>query len=388
MQGVSSLEHLPMDVTLKLSDGSIKINKMMLGIVSPVFKNMLYGSFKEASSSEVDLPKDNYKIIKLLFDVVFGDSFELESLDDIIPLMEVVDRYQIKKVQMLRMWDEVILAKFDSSNYIALLQKFSDVMSVAGMEEATNKVMRYCNNNLASNFDSIKDLPEEIVLFLLQRNDIDNLEVDLLYFLLRWYNYHAKELSRTLHLLPQLFNSIRYFLISPRLLLTKVASCRLVDKQILIAALNNVYTKSLGESPDKQNGPRLLSNIQWIVNGKGGNITYDEQEKNLCCFKFSYEDRLVSKKLKNGIYHFDISSDSYCDHKLSVHHCSTDSFLYEIPIKPASNNCTINLFVYREDIFMKTIMNREVLATYSITASSVCIEINAKGGTTLKIRCY
>ena len=47
MQGVSSLEHLPMDVTLKLSDGSIKINKIMLGIVSPVFKNMLYGSLKK-----------------------------------------------------------------------------------------------------------------------------------------------------------------------------------------------------------------------------------------------------------------------------------------------------------------------------------------------------
>ena len=99
MQGISSLDHLPMDITLRLSDGNIKANKMMLGIVSPVFMKMLYGSFKEASSSEVDPPKDNYKIMKLLFDIVFEGSSELESLDDIIPLMEVVDRYEIKDVQ-------------------------------------------------------------------------------------------------------------------------------------------------------------------------------------------------------------------------------------------------------------------------------------------------
>ena len=52
----SSLDHLPMDITLKLSDGSIKANKSLLGIVAPVFKKMLYGSFKEASAEEIDLP--------------------------------------------------------------------------------------------------------------------------------------------------------------------------------------------------------------------------------------------------------------------------------------------------------------------------------------------
>ena len=95
MQQISLLDHLPMDITLKLSDGNIKANKTMLGIVSPVFKRMLYGDFKEASSDEIDLPTDNYKIMKLLFDVVFEGGSEVECLDDIISLMEVIDRYQI-----------------------------------------------------------------------------------------------------------------------------------------------------------------------------------------------------------------------------------------------------------------------------------------------------
>ena len=385
MQGASSLDHLPMDVTFQLSDGSIKANKMMLGIVSPVFKNMLYGSFKEASSSEVDLPKDNYKIMKLLFDVVFGDSFELESLDDIIPLMEVVDRYQIKKVQMLRVWDEIILAKSDP---VTLFQKFSGVMSAAGMEEAAKKFMCFCNNDLVANFDSIKDLPEEIVLLLLQRDDINNPEVDLFYFLVKWHDYHAKELNKPLHLLSQLFQSIRYFLISPRLLLTKVASCRFVDKQILKEALNDVYTKSLDESSDKQKGPRLLSNIHWSMDGEG-RIKYDEEEKNLCHINFKcVEDRLVSTELKNGIYQFDILS-KFNDLNLSVHDYPGESCLYIISLRPKYVRCltttTINLFVYEEDIFMKTTMNHEVLATYSITASSVRMKIS---GNTLKIRRY
>ena len=86
-----------MDLTLHLCDGNMKVNKAMLGIVSLVFK-ILYVSFKEASSDEVDLPKDYCKIMKLFFDIVFEGSCELESLDDILPLMEVVDWYQIKKV--------------------------------------------------------------------------------------------------------------------------------------------------------------------------------------------------------------------------------------------------------------------------------------------------
>ena len=166
-----------MDITLQLSDGNIKANKMMLEIVSPVFKKMLYGSFKEASSSEVDLPKDNHKIMKLLFDIVFEGSSELESFDDIIPLMEVVDRYEIKKVPVQRMCDEAILAELDPSNYVNLLQKFTSVMSEASVKEAANKMMSYCNNDFVSSFDKIKDLPEEVLLLLLQRNDIDNASV-------------------------------------------------------------------------------------------------------------------------------------------------------------------------------------------------------------------
>ena len=69
----SPLHRLPTDVTLKLSDGRIKAQKMMLACVSPVFERMFYGNFKEAKSKVVDLPNDSHKIMKLLLDIVFED---------------------------------------------------------------------------------------------------------------------------------------------------------------------------------------------------------------------------------------------------------------------------------------------------------------------------
>ena len=51
----SPLQRLPSDVTLKLSDGSIKAQKMMLACVSPVFEKMFYRNFKESKSKVIEL---------------------------------------------------------------------------------------------------------------------------------------------------------------------------------------------------------------------------------------------------------------------------------------------------------------------------------------------
>ena len=86
------------DVTFKFSDGrSIKAHGMILAAVSPVFDRMFYGDFKEGKSKEVDLPAESYNSTKLLIDFIHTRTCEIESLDDIVPLMELFDRYQINK---------------------------------------------------------------------------------------------------------------------------------------------------------------------------------------------------------------------------------------------------------------------------------------------------
>ena len=390
MQGISSLDHLPMDITLQLSDGNIKANKMMLGIVSPVFKKMLYGSFKEASSSEVDLPKDNYKIMKLLFDIVFEGSSELESLDDIIPLMEVVDRYEIKKVPMQRMCDEAILAELDPSNYVNMLQKFASVMSEAGIEEAAHGVMCYCDSDFATKFKKTKNLPEEVLLCLLQRNDVYNPEIELFTFLEKWHDYQTKELKKELNLVPKLFQSIRYFLISPRLLLNMVDGCSYVDKQVMMEALDNLYTKPLNErqccegnernNSHKLKAPRHFRTIEWnFYNDPKPSMMY---RGNICHVQYYNTKKpdggriLYSKPLKNGTYSINIS-ECWRNLSLSICACATAECLYEIPVNRATGGIAAILFVYEGDLFLKVLEGCKVRTTHSATTQNTFhIQIN------------
>ena len=88
----------PTDVTLKLPEGNIDAHKMILAAVSPVFERMFYGDFKEGKSRTADLPVDKYKIFKMLIDFIYNGSCKLECMDDILPLVEVMDRYQMKKM--------------------------------------------------------------------------------------------------------------------------------------------------------------------------------------------------------------------------------------------------------------------------------------------------
>ena len=180
----------PTDVTLKLPDGSIDVHRMILAAVSPVFERMFYGEFKEGKSVIVELPNDTSKTMKLLIDFVYYGNCELNNLDDIFPLLEVFDRYQINKLPFYHSCSEFILANLDSSNYLVLLPKFSSVMSEEGIRKAACKVMHYTNNDFITKFDSTKELPEKVLLYLLQM-DTANHEVDVFDFLVKWHDYQS-----------------------------------------------------------------------------------------------------------------------------------------------------------------------------------------------------
>ena len=177
----------PHDVTLKLSDGvNFKAHKVILAAVSPVFNGMLFGNFKEGKSDEVNLEEENGDIMKLFIDFVYNGNCKLDSLDDVLPLMKVIDYYQVNKVPFHIMCGNVILDKLDSSNYLSLLPKFASMMSKESIKKAADKVMCYSNCDFVNKFDETKDLPEEVMPFLLQRNDIHCPEVDIFDFLVKW----------------------------------------------------------------------------------------------------------------------------------------------------------------------------------------------------------
>ena len=389
----------PTDVTLKFPDGSIDAHRMILAAVSPVFERMFYGDFKEGKSVAVDLPKDTSKMMKLLIDFVYCGKCELKNLDDILPLLEVFDRYQINKVPFYHSCSEVILANLDSSNYLVLLPKFASIMSGEGIRKAASKVMHYTNNDFIGKFDSTKDLPEEVLLQLLQM-DITNHEVDVFDFLVKWHDYQTKDLSRTLRLSRQLFCYVRYSLIIPQILSSTVAArCDLVNNQLIGDAYQYIYNscKPLGEydsnecnlepaSPSLRK-PRCSLEMKWSPYSNNITMNYD----NLGNCTVSFHGGLIECKkhvikstpLNNGIYTFSVlsigalsSGNTYnCPDGVISVAVSTPCGRYLYSYALISHNL-ITVYVHDEYLFLKLIEGDKVKSTTSIHETdqlSICI---------------
>ena len=290
---------------------------MVLAAVSPVFERMFYGDFKEGKSMTVDLPKDNCKIImKLPTDFVYHGNCEL-NLDEIFPVLEAFDRYQINKVPFCHMCSDVILTQMESTNYLTLLEKFAKVMSEEGIKKAAYRVMRYTNRDFITCYDTTKDLPEKVLLQLLPM-DITNHEIDVFDFLVKWHDYQTKDIGTSLQMMQQLFRCIRYSLIIPQVLSSRVAvRSDLVSSQLLGDAYHYIYnsSKPLGEYDCKEctlepsspslRKPRCSLKIEWIPD-KSGYITMQHDKLDECNINYtgalSVNSRIVkSLPLKNGI---------------------------------------------------------------------------------------
>ena len=384
---ISGYLSAPCDVTLKLSDGKvIKAHKMILAAVSPVFNGMFYGNFKEAKLDEVNLQKENITIMKLFIDFVYHGDCELESLDDVLPLMKVVDYFQINKLPFHLKCGQVILTELDSSNYLNLLPKFACVMSEESIKKAADQVMHYCNYDFINNFDETKYLPEEVLVYLLQRNDIQNPEIEIFDFLVKWYEYQTKELDNNLKLVPQLFRCIRYSVINPQLLHDKVAKCFHVDKQLLAEALDclnkpldlhqngGCYQKRTG---GLINRPRYFNDIKWLTclgttisyYQNAHHVQYNAPNSHMNC---SNVQILHSGSLRNGTYNFSILGPGQVSLSIS---CQGNyiSQLCKLPV----TGCKVTIFVFENYMFVKTLQENKISSYTATDTPPFCLSVIA-----------
>ena len=374
---------------------------MMLAMVSPVFEKMFYGDFKEGKSDEVDLPKDNCKIMKLLFSAIFEESCEMESLSDILPLIEVVERYQINKIPLQQMYSEAILSELSPSTYLTILTKYVSVMSDDSLKEAAGKIMLYTNNAWIANFDTTKGLPEEVLLFLLKRKDIQCNELEVFRYLVKWHKYQTSELDNSIQLTTQLFQCIRYPLIFPHILLTEVSACELVDKQLVTKALSMIYTSCnplekcddcASDNPyfDSRKSCHSLENMNWTAAKYNTTTVY---RKNYIEIQMNFGDRLNQTSMlnlvlkNNGIYSFHAISNTlslsifiYENSTSEVNSTSTKILMNaDLP-----NESLVTLQVLGNDIFVKVIDDRyKKVKTnlYSTGSTPFTLHIHAKYST-------
>ena len=391
---------LPTDVTLKLSDGSINAHKMMLAMVSPVFEKMLFGGFKEGKLDEVNLPTDNYRIFSLLLSAIFNESCEMESLDDIFSLMEVAERYQINKAPLQQMCSEAILSELNYYTYLTILPKYASLMNDDSLRKAAGKVVLSTKNTWIKDFDKAKILPEEVLLFLLNRKDIPCSELDTYRYLVKWYKYQRINLGKALQLTTQLFRCIRYSLIFPQVLLTEVASCQLVDKQTLTKALSFIYTScdplekcyDIDDYDDdcKQtiDSRKLCHSLQldymkW-VEFYGVNINFSEKiiSINFAFNKKGQQFPIVKMELKkNGIYSFCTHSVNIALSILIIDQSNSNKVLINSDLPKSS---LITLQVYGGDVFIKVIdkQSKKVKSnSYCSGSLPFSMQINANSNT-------
>ena len=390
---------VPTDITLKLSDGNIDAHKMILAGVSPVFERMFYGDFKEGKSSEVALPSDSYKVMKLLIDFIYNGKCEVSSLDDFLPLLEVLDRYQINKVPFQHMIGEAVLAKLCSSNYLTLLPQFASVMSEEGNRKAAEEVIRYTKGNITGGMQSnTYSLPEEVLLPLLQTCNLQCHDLDIFNFLVNWHNYQTKSLNKSLKLTAQIFRCIRYSLIIPQILTSKVARCDFVDKRLISEAIDYIYNsnRQLGtyndDDPCKPTAvqfsrkPELSSKIEWVA-CEGVSIAYTYVNQGYvsgnCCALSNNEYVMVkSKPLSDGIYSFsvsDVSSSPRGHIILEMFFSITQSSMPEVNLYA---NCLqksnlVSLYVHGDCLFVKYIVDKVVSSAFTTSVRGpFCIHLS------------
>ena len=346
----------------------------------------------------IDLPKDNYNTMNLLIDFVYHGSCELKNLDDIFPILEAFDRYQINKNPFYHMCSEMIVAKLDSSNYLTLLPKFSSVMSEEGTRKAANRVMQYTNNDFITKFDGTKDLPEKVLLQLLQM-DITNHEVDVFDFLVKWHDYQTKDLDKSLQLTSKLFKCVRYSLIIPQMLTSRVMPrTDLVDRQQLIDAYYYIYNscKPLGEydsneCTQEQIGPSLRKpkcsmNIEWVGSTSAMQQHKLDEYSISNCYCNQYTSIIKSPPLRNGTYVFSVLNITVTFNYAQVVGTGpsvsvavsnqNNKYLY---FHPLTNNSLVTVYVHDEYLFLKLIEGDKVKSTASIILETGLCSINICG---------
>ena len=392
---------VPTDVTLKLPEGNIDAHKMILAAVSPVFERMFYGDFKEGKSNEVSLPSDTWNTMKLLIDFVYNGKCEVNMLHDILPLLEVIDRYQINVFTFQHVIGEAVLAKLDPSNYLILLPKFASVISDEANKKAAEKVMTYNNNDITKSISN-RLLPEEVLFPLIQTFNLQCYDIEMFDFLLKWYEYQKRSLGRPPRVTAQLFNGIRYSLIIPQILISKVLKCDLVDKQLVSKAIYYIYNsvRPLGEYNDDDDDlckltsiqclrlPEIGSKIEWIA---GNGISVARTDVNQYCVSGTCGDlspakdyRVVkSRLLNNGIYSFSASgvfviSNGQGGMPLKLQFSITKSATSETHLYTncLNNSNLVTLYIYGDHLFVKYIANQEVVSTFTATVTGpLCIHM-------------
>ena len=247
------------DVTFKTSDGgSVSGHRAIVAAGSPVFHAMLYGNMKESNEKEITLPSVDTKTFKALLSFVYTGKIEMDS-ENCIGILEAAHYFNIAMLE--NKCADFIATSLNIENCCAIAsfaygKKFDVLVErcLAFMYPNAYKIVKEA---------SFKSLPSDLLLKFCQSSDLHVREIHLFLAVVKWCEH--QKASITDDTIRNVFQEIRYPLISVSDLLENVRPTKLADSTLYTAALEFHLMPSQYDGPKTQLVRRKLRDFN-VVN--------------------------------------------------------------------------------------------------------------------------
>ena len=233
------------DVTFKTSDGgNVSGHRAIVAVSSPVFHAMLYGNMKESNEKEITLPSVDTKTFKALLLFAYTGKIELDS-ENCLGLLEGAHYFNVAVLE--NKCTDFIVTLLNVKNCCAIASfaynKRFDVL----VEKCLAFI--YPNAYKVVEEASFKSLPSDLLLKFCQSPDLCVREIHLFLAVVQWCQHQKANISDDI--IRNVFQQIRYPLISVPDLLEKVRPTKLADLVLYTAALEFHHI------PSKYGGPKI-----------------------------------------------------------------------------------------------------------------------------------
>ena len=211
-------------------------HRAIIAASSPVFHAMLYGKTKESKESEICLSSTNADMLQKIFTFIYGGVVQVSS-DECLALLQAAHYFDIAALETK--CGEVLVSTSD------LDYNFSSVITFA-VEQQLDLLLTQClelmevNAGKVINSSWFNTLPLHMILAFVKSSNLEVREVDLFLAVARWYGHQENVLSADDK--KEVFQLIRYPLMSITDLLEKVRPSQLVDQNLYTAALEYSHT--------------------------------------------------------------------------------------------------------------------------------------------------
>ena len=234
---LSSLQNDPTthDVTFKTADGgSLGGHRAIIAASSPVFHAMLYGKTKESKESEVYLSSINTNMLKMIFAFIYNGVVQPNSEECLHGLLQAAHYFNMATLETK--CGEILISTLDDDVH----GSFSSIVTFA-VEHQLDLLFKQCFEFMESNADKVINtlefniLPLRMLRDFVKSSNLEVREIDLFLAVAKWLEHQQNEISADDK--KQVFQSIRYPLISLSDLIEKVRPSKLADQALYTAAL-------------------------------------------------------------------------------------------------------------------------------------------------------